>query len=543
MTGFVFSQTFFLRHLQRVKCYCCQQTDCSDFATHHAQDAATELCPHCHRHFFGPRCLELHIIHSPCGQRVHPLTFDNVCAQVRCCGHCGRTFKKFQDYLSHLCGYQSCHNCKATVDVWDHKCFIQPIPNRRGPKRKHPSSTAQPEPEEEEEQAVVKIFFDCECMQEGGEAHRVNLVCAETSLDDQRYQFPSMHEFMVWVWNLKVTDRRRRPFVLIAHNFQRYDGYLLLEELYQQAVVPSQIVNGAKVLSVAIPGDIKFIDSLNFFPMALASFPKTFGLQEEAKGFFPHFFNLPTLQQYVGAMPDPKYYDPDGMTPARRAEFEQWYAEQVASHRVFNLQTELLKYCQSDVRILNQACTLFEREFRGICGFDPFEQCITIASACNVAYRRHWMRPRTLAIKPLHGWHPQIRQSRVALEWLYHLERILPTPTDGEPRLHTVVTEGKCCSGSGNVATTPMVTIRAPGSCTNSTGVSTTGAPNVFPSGTNAMPNSMGPRPTNCTRARSNEPIVLVKADTSSWKNGNANGKPKRERIPSCANGPRACNW
>ena len=45
------------------------------------------------------------------------------------------------------------------------------------------------------------------------------------------------------------------------------------------------------------------------------------------------------------------------------------------------------------------------------------------------------MRPRTLAVEPLHGWHPQIRQSRAALEWLYHLERILPPPTDGEPRL------------------------------------------------------------------------------------------------------------
>ena len=418
------------------KCYCCLQTDCSDFATRHARDAATELCPHCHRRFFGPRCLELHTIRSPSGDRVHPLTFDNVCAQLRCCGHCGRTFKKFQDFLSHLCGYQACYNCKATVDVWAHKCFIQPIQNRRGPKRKHPtSSTDQPGPVPEEEQAVVKIFFDCECMQEGGEAHRVNLVCAETSLDDRRYQFPSMQDFMAWVWNLRVTDPGRRPFVLIAHNFQGYDGYLLLEELYKQAVVPSQIVNGAKLLSVSIPGDIKFIDSLNFFPMALASFPQTFGLQEEAKGFFPHFFNIPTLQQYVGAMPDKQYYDPDGMKPARRADFERWYADQVASHRVFNLQAELLKYCQSDVRILKQACTLFEREFRGICGFDPFEQCITIASACNVAYRRHWMRPRTLAVEPLHGWHPQIRQSRVALEWLYHLERILPPPTDGEPRL------------------------------------------------------------------------------------------------------------
>ena len=441
-----------------------------------------------------------------------------MCAQLGCCGHCGRTFYDFQSFLSHLCGYQPCYNCGHTVDVWDHKCFIQNVPNRRGPKRKHPtSSTAaaddQPGPVPEE-QAVVKIFFDCECMQEGGEAHRVNLVCAETSLDDQRYQFPSMQEFMAWVWHLRVTDPGRRPFVVIAHNFQGYDGYLLLEELYRQAVVPSQIVNGAKLLSVAIPGGIKFINSLNFFPMALASFPQTFGLREEAKGFFPHFFNVPTLQQYVGAMPARQYYDPDGMKPARRADFERWYAEQVASNRVFNLQAELLKYCQSDVRILKQACTLFEREFRGICRFDPFEQCITIASACNVAYlaigcgpepwpSNHCMAGIRRSVNrepPWNGcttWNTSCR----------HLRTVNPAYT-------TAVTEAKCCSGSASITTTAMATIRAPGSCTNSTGVSTTGAPNVFPSDTSGTPNSTGPRPTNCTRARSNGPNTFVKAVT-----------------------------
>ena len=45
------------------------------------------------------------------------------------------------------------------------------------------------------------------------------------------------------------------------------------------------------------------------------------------------------------------------------------------------------------------------------------------------------MRPKTLAVEPLHGWNPQMSQSRAAFEWLYHLERILPPTTDGEPRL------------------------------------------------------------------------------------------------------------
>ena len=45
------------------------------------------------------------------------------------------------------------------------------------------------------------------------------------------------------------------------------------------------------------------------------------------------------------------------------------------------------------------------------------------------------MRRRTLAVEPLRGWNPQIRQSRAAFKWLYHLECILPPPKDGEPRI------------------------------------------------------------------------------------------------------------
>lgn len=120
-----------------------------------------------------------------------------------------------------------------------------------------------------------------------------------------------------------MTDPGHCPFVLIAHHFQGYDGYLLLEELYKQAVVPSQIVNGAKLLHVSIPGGIKFIDSLNFFPMALASFPADLRIAGRGQGILSALFNAPTLQQYVGAMLDKHYYDPEGMKPARRAGFEK----------------------------------------------------------------------------------------------------------------------------------------------------------------------------------------------------------------------------
>ena len=46
---------------------------------------------------------------------------------------------------------------------------------------------------------------------------------------------------------------------------------------------------------------IRFIDSINFVASALASFPKTFGLKELKKGYFPHYFNKPCNQDYCEA--------------------------------------------------------------------------------------------------------------------------------------------------------------------------------------------------------------------------------------------------
>ena len=85
-----------------------------------------------------------------------------------------------------------------------------------------------------------------------------------------------------------------------AHNFKGYDRYFILEELYKQHVTNlQQIVNVVKILCLELP-NVKFIDSMNFFPMALSNFPKTFRIDELKKGFFPHFFNTQQNQIYVG---------------------------------------------------------------------------------------------------------------------------------------------------------------------------------------------------------------------------------------------------
>ena len=136
------------------------------------------------------------------------------------------------------------------------------------------------------------------------------------------------------------------------------------------------IMRGAKVLTLSVDMfKIKFIDSLSFIPMKLADFPKTFGLTELAKGYFPHHFNKKENEHYVGELPDPWYYDPDGMSPDGRRKFFEWYEPLKQNNYVFDFKQEILSYCHSDIDILRRCCLEFRELFRSVTDIDPFEKC------------------------------------------------------------------------------------------------------------------------------------------------------------------------
>ena len=114
----------------------------------------------------------------------------------------------------------------------------------------------------------------------------------------------------------------------MAHNFQGYDGYFILQYLHKNGLVPEVIMRGAKILTLNVPVfNIKFVDSLCFIPMSLANFPKTFGLNELSKGYFPHYFNTDANQNYEGPLPDASYYNPDSMSPGDRTTFYAWQGD------------------------------------------------------------------------------------------------------------------------------------------------------------------------------------------------------------------------
>ena len=137
--------------------------------------------------------------------------------------------------------------------------------------------------------------------------------------------------------------------------------------------------------------------------MPLASFPSTFNLTELKKGFFPHLFNTPDHQQYVGRIPDLEFYDPDGIMAKKKDELTRWHADQIRRNVSFHFRQGMIDYCKSDVALLKAGCETFQQEFERQTGFNPMAKCITIASVGNLYWRKHHLTPDTIVVEPLEG--------------------------------------------------------------------------------------------------------------------------------------------
>ena len=86
---------------------------------------------------------------------------------------------------------------------------------------------------------------------------------------------------------------------VIAHNARGYDAYFLYNEMLKHSNVPDPIIfSGTKIMYMKLDKglNIRILDSLNFLPMPLAKLPKSFGLTEMKKGFFPHFYNTKKIK-------------------------------------------------------------------------------------------------------------------------------------------------------------------------------------------------------------------------------------------------------
>lgn len=76
------------------------------------------------------------------------------------------------------------------------------------------------------------------------------------------------------------------------------------------------------------------------------------------------------------------------METKKREKFLALHARKVAEQAIFNFQEEPFKYCESDVKLLKEGCLKFVRELEEIAGFNPLVKSVTIASPCNLFWRK-----------------------------------------------------------------------------------------------------------------------------------------------------------
>ena len=393
-------------------------------------------CQECDRLFKNQACYDSH------KQEAIDGGGRTVCETIRKCPKCHQSMdvKRIRGHGHRCVDNKKCPTCKIILNPQDlnHQCYMQ-----------------QQEPKEESSYSHL-LFFDFECTQERG-IHEVNLcvVYDQTGEANVLQGKNTVKDFCNWLLTPQHQD-----CIVMAHNFQGYDSYPILKYLNENAIEYKVIYNGAKCVTLTTGGKtfaikIKFIDSLNFIPMALAKFPKTFGQDELCKGYFPHFFNKDENQNYVGPMPCQDDYGANYMKPEAREAFMTWHQEQVDNNYVFDFQHEILEYCRSDVDILAECCKLYREMLKEATdtgndetGIDPFDTATTIAGYCMQVYRTKFLQKDTIALLPEYQQLKR-KQSHEALQWLsYTAEkegiRIQHDRNGGEKRVGNYYLDGYC---------------------------------------------------------------------------------------------------
>ena len=278
------------------------------------------------------------------------------------------------------------------------------------------------------------IFADIKCLLDNTNTFIPILICYTIGRDEAIFHhwgtdcisrfLETVHQ---WAQDEKKGKGGHLPqYTVFFHNLKGFDGVLTLNTMYNENLkVTGQMGTGTKVLHFK-QKNLTFKDSLNFLNMPLTAFPKTFGLKELKKGFFPHKFSKLENLDYEGPIPELHYCEPQHMNKDQKKECEEWYSQQVLKGETWNFHSEMLQYCESDVDILRQGCLKFAQDTKNEAGFNPLTQCITIASTCHYFWRNHQMQPKTIAVEPIHGWGGmKIKQSKAALQWLYFEDQTL----------------------------------------------------------------------------------------------------------------------
>ena len=199
----------------------------------------------------------------------HIILTPNRAKQKKTCMRCHAQYTVIKGQR-HGCGHAKCPVCHEWVSIQDHKSYIQPVVEEE-------SST---DPEGEGRMVApppLFVYADFEAIQNAEGILMANLLCHSSAEEEAIHVLKGEDCALRFLHDLDdlvdvANSDEERQIIVVFHNLKGFDGMFILHELYQQQrEVVDHLTMGAKVLSFK-SGPLKFIDSLCFLPMPLASF-------------------------------------------------------------------------------------------------------------------------------------------------------------------------------------------------------------------------------------------------------------------------------
>ncbi len=203
--------------------------------------------------------------------------------------------------------------------------------------------------------------------------HRVNYAYAKNIFTGETREFfgdSATEEFI----NFCLTYNKGNN-IFVAHNASGYDARLIFSSLRTRGSLMSEakaIMRGNKFMQITI-GKLIFRDSLLHLPQSLAALAKDFCSDTQIeKGFFPHLFNSVENYDYVGKIPDLKYFDASFCKTAKAVQDLKNYHASWQDREDWNFMLELKKYCKNDVDILAEIMLKYHNNAMELFGLSPW---------------------------------------------------------------------------------------------------------------------------------------------------------------------------
>lgn len=157
------------------------------------------------------------------------------------------------------------------------------------------------------------------------------------------------HEMIEHMIDDIMTNRKYAGYTVYAHNFNKFDSAFLFKNINKKYKITAVLPRDSGLLCFSVWNTVggkkfkvKFTDSIALLPFSLAKLGQSFKV-DTLKGIFPYSFVNKYNLNYIGEMPEYKYYEQSADMMIKYSDMKTWY------NNDWNMKKETLAYLHDDV--------------------------------------------------------------------------------------------------------------------------------------------------------------------------------------------------